>query len=168
MDPVLDAGRAASANPDGKQFSVANVVGLFLTLSLCLMTQPYGGLLHDPPSRSDSGNRFAKVVFLLWRLNPLACAAESLIIIGCLVWTMLSVPHHEQNDMSSSTFFAWCKSCWLDGRMLRELNINATALLLLRGNDCSEYGELSVNRLVSAASREEVNNTNLAVQLDAQ
>lgn len=57
---------------------------MFLTLSLCLLTQPYGSLLYRPLS-SENSSGFLRRVFFLWRLNPLACAGEALVIGFCLL-----------------------------------------------------------------------------------
>ena len=50
------------------QFSLGDLFGMFLTLSLCLLTQPYGSLLYRLPSEAD-GTRLLRALFFLWRLN---------------------------------------------------------------------------------------------------
>jgi hypothetical protein len=60
----------------GNQVSQANVFGMFLTLSLCLLAQPYGSFLYSRPL-----SRISTFAFFIWRLNPLACAAESVAIL---------------------------------------------------------------------------------------
>lgn len=59
-----------------KTFSRANVFGLFLTISFCLLVQPYGSLLFPRPRHT-----VCRVVFFFWRLNPLACLLDSALLL---------------------------------------------------------------------------------------
>ncbi|KAK1752208.1 hypothetical protein QBC47DRAFT_416686 [Echria macrotheca] len=59
------------------QFKRENLVGMFLTLQLCQLTQPYGSLL------------FHGVSGFFWRCNPIASLVEALIILwhlGVKAW----------------------------------------------------------------------------------
>ncbi|TRX96805.1 hypothetical protein FHL15_002111 [Xylaria flabelliformis] len=56
-------------------FSRANVFGLFLTLALCLLVQPYGSLLYAKPR-----SVLSRSVFFFWRLNPLSCILEVFLL----------------------------------------------------------------------------------------
>ncbi|KAH0537685.1 hypothetical protein FGG08_005550 [Glutinoglossum americanum] len=58
----------SAASDAGNQFTRANVVGMFLTLQLCQLTQPYGSLLF----RGVSG--------FFWRCNPISSVVEACII----------------------------------------------------------------------------------------
>ncbi|KAI9866507.1 MAG: hypothetical protein M1813_001058 [Trichoglossum hirsutum] len=57
-----------AASDAGNRFTRANVVGMFLTLQLCQLTQPYGSLLF----RGVSG--------FFWRCNPISSVVEACII----------------------------------------------------------------------------------------
>ncbi|KAI1612634.1 hypothetical protein EDD37DRAFT_607297 [Exophiala viscosa] len=65
-----------AGSDNSNEFTRANVIGMFLTLQLCQITQPYGSLL------SQSGRFF-------WRCNPISSFVECLIIfwhLGCVVF----------------------------------------------------------------------------------
>jgi hypothetical protein len=98
-------------------FSLANVFGVFLTLSFCLLTQPFGSLLYAKPA-----GVFGRIVFFFWRLNPLACLAEAVLILyGLLdaIWTAIRNLHG-----APTTRVGFGES----------MHIAATAILLLRGH----------------------------------
>ncbi len=48
---------------------------MFLTLSLCVLVQPYGSLLYIKPR-----NAFGREVIFFWQLNPLACILEAVLL----------------------------------------------------------------------------------------
>lgn len=109
VSPIADANNSA--------FSRANVFGLFLTLAFCLLLQPYGSLLYMRP-RSSSG----RVVFFFWRLNPLACFMESVLLAVAFfdgIHFALKRPLARQNHPLSS---------W------KHLRVTATAIQLLRAH----------------------------------
>ncbi|KAI8630808.1 hypothetical protein F5Y19DRAFT_483451 [Xylariaceae sp. FL1651] len=58
-------------------FTRANVFGLFLTLSICLLIQPIGSFLFARPSGS-----VGRVLFFFWRLNPIACIVEAVFLLA--------------------------------------------------------------------------------------
>ncbi|KAL8285868.1 hypothetical protein RB600_010032 [Gaeumannomyces tritici] len=64
-------GADTSPGSHGGTVSRAEVFGIFLTLSLCLLSQPTGSLVY----RSRS--------ILPWRLNPLASLAEAVLVLSC-------------------------------------------------------------------------------------
>ncbi|KAI1405923.1 hypothetical protein F4819DRAFT_442295 [Hypoxylon fuscum] len=119
-------------NIDGNEFSRANVVGLFITLSISLLLQPNGSLLWARPAKVPG-----RILFFLWRLNPFACFTEAVLIIIILidgVITTLKVPPR------SWTGF------W------RQLQTIATATALLRSKDHipDHWGLLTVPRQTEA------------------
>src|SRR5437667_3670577 len=108
---------AQSPSSDGRNtFSRANVFGMFLTLSLCLLVQPFGSLLYTKPKGA-----FGRVIFFFWRLNPLACVMEVLLLAIALIdgiWMALK----EWRAPSGSPIGFW-----------KHLQVTATAVQLLRG-----------------------------------
>lgn len=117
------------------EFTAANVFGLFLTLTLCLLSQPVGSLLYC----AGRPGPFRSLVLALWRLNPLACVSEALIIsiaIGQTTWATL------QNRQAS--FREW----------RTRLRRTAAALLLLRAQAWTKDGFLVVPRLFWVAGVE--------------
>jgi hypothetical protein len=115
--------------PESSPFTQANLVGLFLTLSLCLLTQPWGSLLYRPLSRSWP--LITQFCFFLWRLNPIACVAEAVVIAICLVDTIHSVWRRDRFSLSSHA---------------HELHITAATLLIFR---TSEHDGLDLQRVLS-------------------
>ena len=100
------AGEESAASTDGgsdEHFTRTNVIGMFLTLQLCQLTQPYGSLL------------FHSVSGFFWRCNPIAALVEAVTILWYLVAAVLR---------------SWRKD---RAAVLKELQENASALLLLRG-----------------------------------
>lgn len=116
-------------------FTAANVFGIFLTLTLCLLSQPVGSLLYC----AGRPGPFRSLVLALWRLNPLACVSEALIIsiaLGRTTWATL------QNGQAS--FREW----------RTRLRRTAAALLLLRAQAWTKDGFLVVPRLFWVAGVE--------------
>jgi hypothetical protein len=69
------------------KFSRANVFGLFLTIGLCLLVQPYGSLLYMKPQ-----SVVGRIIFFFWPLNSLACIAEVFLLLIAMMdgmWTVL-------------------------------------------------------------------------------
>ena len=138
----MTAGTNATVCPDctdaGNEFSIRNVVGLFLTLSLCLLTQPYGSLLYRPLGDSFS-SRFLQRAFFLWRLNPLACVGEAIVVaysILLTLWSAMKEGYRILPSLQVSWRFPFVSVEWEDGcRWRRHFHLNAAALLLLRAND---------------------------------
>ncbi|KAH7110753.1 hypothetical protein EDB81DRAFT_370282 [Dactylonectria macrodidyma] len=115
----------------GQHFTRWNVIGLFLTLQLCQLTQPYGSLLF----RGASG--------FFWRCNPIASVAESLIILWYLAAAVLR-SWKEGRDARTLIFQQLRQSsergdaarrCWKEGTaaVLEQLHLTASGLLLVRG-----------------------------------
>ncbi|KAM7204740.1 hypothetical protein V8F20_003524 [Naviculisporaceae sp. PSN 640] len=128
MDSDVDNGITVGLEPpnsdaSNSEFTQANLIGLFLTLSLCLLTQPWGSLLYRPLDKDWA--KFARILFFIWRLHPIACAAETVIILVCYVYTALETRRYCLDAQRRFTF-----SDVLDG-----LHITSIALLLLRAND---------------------------------
>lgn len=61
-------------------FTRANVFGLFLTLTFVLLVQPFGSLVYTKPRHA-----FGRTIFFFWRLHPLACALEAILLILALL-----------------------------------------------------------------------------------
>jgi hypothetical protein len=59
-----------------QELSRANLFGIFVTLQLCQLTQPYGSHL------------FPRSSGILWRVNPIASFVEVLIIAHYLLKTI--------------------------------------------------------------------------------
>lgn len=72
--------RDMPSNDENSTFSQANVFVLFLSLSLCLLVQPFGSVLYVRPT-----SILGRTVFFFWRLNPLACILEVLLLLFALV-----------------------------------------------------------------------------------
>lgn len=105
----------STPTPDNShQFSRKNVVGLFITIFICLLIQPYGSLLYRQPRR-----KFEKVVFFFWRLNPLACVMEGMLL--GVAFTVGATRLFRQCPRSSPDRLSW-----------NHLRTAATAVLLLR------------------------------------
>jgi hypothetical protein len=115
---------ASSMVPDtsSTEFSRANLFGMFVTLQLCQLTQPYGSLLF----RGSSG--------FFWRVNPIASFVEALIIAYYLLKTIWQA-WREELEMTQ-----WGK----------KLRTTASALLLLRGALEDEDGGL-MGKLMAAS-----------------
>jgi hypothetical protein len=116
--------QASSMVPDtsGTEFPRANLFGMFVTLQLCQLTQPYGSLLF----RGSSG--------FFWRVNPIASFVEALIIAYYLLKTIWQA-WREELEMPH-----WGK----------KLKTTASALLLLRGALEDEDGGL-MGKLMAAS-----------------
>ncbi|KAK4222186.1 hypothetical protein QBC38DRAFT_549440 [Podospora fimiseda] len=79
------------------EFSRANLIALFLSLSLCLLTQPYGSLIYRPwPPPDIEASGFTAWMFWLSRLNPVHSLHESCYIFwstGGLVLKLWAEDH---------------------------------------------------------------------------
>lgn len=62
-------GTLASENTN--LFSTPSVFGLFLTIGICILVQPYGSLLYVQPQSMQG-----RLVFFFWRLNPVSGLLE--------------------------------------------------------------------------------------------
>lgn len=85
MEPVIRAqaeNTTAVALPANASntFSRANVFGLFLTLCICLLVQPYGSLFYVKPK-----NTLGRAIFFFWRLHPVACLLEAVVLVIALL-----------------------------------------------------------------------------------
>lgn len=105
----------AAKLPDGDEFSRASVFGVFLTLGFCLLTQPFGSLFYV------KRRRFAgRLFFYCWRLNPLACLAEALLILYLLVYGVYDALKKTSNPTATPL------------SLRTRLYLNATAILFVR------------------------------------
>ena len=109
------------------EFSWQSVFGMFLTLSLCLCSQPVGSLFYSP--QKGWLGRFMSVT---WRLNPLACFLEAVEILTALglkavqLWKDDHGPRFRLRDGDRG---------WIDGTVWRNrLHVTAVALLLVRAS----------------------------------
>ncbi|KAL6406074.1 hypothetical protein AUP68_10635 [Ilyonectria robusta] len=119
-----------------KEFSQASVAGLFLTLALCLLSQPLGSLIHR---QSRFSSRWNILVLGLWRLNPLACVIEALVIVsimGMTAWKLMRENHHQYERIA-------------DRRQWRPtFQKMAVALLLLRAQKRAQDGEEIIAKIL--------------------
>ncbi|KAL8399688.1 hypothetical protein RB594_000186 [Gaeumannomyces avenae] len=136
-------GADTSSDSHGGTVSRAEVFGIFLTLSLCLLSQPTGSLVYRPRS------------ILPWRLNPLASLAEAVLVLSCfaaiIVPLLFGLAIDCTFDLDSSwvtsrteigdlsTFRGrWCHRAKLARaarlRLRVETHALAAALLLIRGD----------------------------------
>ncbi|KAK3984620.1 hypothetical protein QBC44DRAFT_374951 [Cladorrhinum sp. PSN332] len=123
----------SSAGSGSEEFSRANVIGMFLTLSLCLLTQPFGSLIYRPWTSKSS--RLRAWAFMLWRLNPILCMHEYLLVI---IWSLRVAMDiwKKQDSPIFSRQFPFAHPNMIPLREWRkQFHINAAALLLLRAND---------------------------------
>ncbi|KAK3319567.1 hypothetical protein B0T19DRAFT_445372 [Cercophora scortea] len=147
MESTENSLPTATQDDTTSTFSHESVFGMFLTLSLCLLTQPYGSLLYRPPTKythsythSDGYDSFVRAGFFLWRLSPVACISEAIVICFLTYRALLAAwkvgalpeplrvtswpfydPRHEQNAK-------WTAHC----------HRYAAAILLLRANNISQ------------------------------
>lgn len=123
------------------QFTTANVAGLLLTMTLCLITQPWGSLFFRPPRKDDPG--IAQLCFFLWRLNPIASAAEAFFIGASLFDTARDLFHRQRvGSFDRINLFD----------MASEFRDTAAALLLLRtGGDDPQAPELHLRSAEDAS-----------------
>ncbi|KAK6074264.1 hypothetical protein SCUP234_08314 [Seiridium cupressi] len=87
---------SAGDSDNGNQFSLANLFGMFLTITICLLAQPYGSVLYIQPA-----GPIGRAVFFFWRINPLACAAEALLVLYALcevAWVAVTGSSHQNAD----------------------------------------------------------------------
>ena len=115
---------ASSVVPDtsSTEFSRANISGMFVTLQLCQLTQPYGSLFF----RGLSG--------FFWRVNSIASFVEALII---------------EYYFLKAIWQAWREELEMP-QWGKELRTTASALLLLRGALEDEDGGL-MGKLMAAS-----------------
>ena len=125
-------------------FSRANIFGLFVTLQICQLTQPYGSLL------------FRGVGGWLWRCNPVASFVEACIIAWslrkplCECARCIKISFNRRGRM-------WKRGHREDGSLVvplpwqEDLCNYATALLFLRGVDDESDGAL-MEKLLDATS----------------
>ena len=128
----------ATSCSSNNEFSLENVVGMFLTLSLCLLTQPYGSLFYSPP-HDDDCHTIMPWTFVFWRLNPLACVSEAIVIYFTLVQAFSLAVKSGIAPELSRRFPFYRISSDRNRRWKRHWHVNAAALLLLRAND--HYGD---------------------------
>ncbi|KAK3325930.1 hypothetical protein B0H66DRAFT_529941 [Apodospora peruviana] len=125
------AGSLETPEVGSSPFTQANLVGLFLTLMLCLLTQPWGSLVYPPPK--DSRSRTVRAVFFIWRISPLACAIEAASILTCLLDTAIHlIQHCRHPDRGAPGVKQLLSTC------AHEFHVTAAALLLLRANGDSD------------------------------
>lgn len=111
--------RLEAGDDDADRFTRANLFGLFMTIAFCLVVQPYGSLLYAKPQSLPG--RFS---FFFWRLNPLACGAEAVLVALILLRTILFAAKRlwDGTDDENESF-SW-----------RNLRATATAAVLLRNH----------------------------------
>lgn len=125
MDSETDkiSGPLVDGDANSSEFTQANLIGLFLTISLCLLTQPWGSLLYRPLDKDYPA--IARILFFIWRVYPIACVAETVIILVCYIDTALEIRRRCLDAQRRVTV----------SEILNSLHISAVALLLIRAND---------------------------------
>lgn len=118
-------------------FSRANIFGIFLALSFCLLTQPHGSLLYMRPSRIPG-----RIIFFFWRLNPLACLVEAMVILYILVDGSRARWHHKPDDRNVPKTFK-----------KRLQTAAAAALFLRRYTYLPEYWAILADKLYWESNR---------------
>jgi hypothetical protein len=113
--PANDAVVEVFNGANSQELSRANLFGLFLTLQLCLFTQPYGSLL------------FRRTGGLFWRCNPIAAFVEGLLIAFYLLQTIVKCIRTALQQRGQR----FRPRLWAN--ISDELHATACALLLLRG-----------------------------------
>jgi hypothetical protein len=129
---TLDADTGADTG--SSPFSLLNVVGLFLTLSLTLLTQPIGSLLYTFKQAHGGGraSHAARYLSFFWRLNPLAGLVEASMICCVLLITAVQICRGSARRGPGIQGWQW----------QRRLQLTAAALLLLRAKKRAEDGRL--------------------------
>lgn len=144
----------SSATPpcsSDSEFSLENVVGMFLTLSLCLLTQPYGSLFYSPP-HDDESTTLKQSAFAFWRLNPLACLSEAVIVCFLLTQALGSAVKGGVLPELSRRFPFYSPGSVRNRRWREHWHVHAAALLLLRANSHDggpHYHQNLLGRLLS-------------------
>ncbi|KAK9796611.1 putative Transmembrane protein [Seiridium cardinale] len=88
---------SAGDSDNGNQYSLANLFGMFLTITICLLAQPYGSVLYVQPV-----GPIGRALFFFWRINPLACAAEALLVLYALcevAWVAITGSSHQDAEL---------------------------------------------------------------------
>ncbi|KAK0641915.1 hypothetical protein B0T16DRAFT_394117 [Cercophora newfieldiana] len=118
------------------EFSRESIVGLFLTLAFCLLTQPPGNLLYRAPAARS--NRKCHIVGVtLLRLNPLCCFGEAILIFACLgrtVWKTQAEGRGLKFTFTSGRAGHRASISVSTGKLKARLRTSATALMLLRAS----------------------------------
>jgi hypothetical protein len=131
---ILSTRQAVSQDADAGTadniFSQANLFGLYLTIAICLLAQPQGTLLYIQPR-----NFVGRCIFFFWRLNPLACAAEVMLVLLALVDSVRFAALQSRSATSAKATVFW-----------KSLRLSAAAICLLR---CR--GKTSTRHLVNEA-----------------
>ncbi|PNP75167.1 hypothetical protein FNYG_11493 [Fusarium nygamai] len=149
MNPAPDtlegeAGRKGSAD---NQFTHANLFGIYLTLVFCILTQPIGSLLMNMPSDAPKSLSARLGLFLLrfWRLNPIVCGAEGwliLVILGKRAVELSASKPLLRGDAPLGLRFE---------RLLDQMHVVATSLLIIRAQQVDESGRQVVQQLTDLA-----------------
>lgn len=122
-----DSGAAADS-----EFTHANLFGLYLTLSLCVLAQPVGNLISNTPSPEDP----VSYNILAWRLNPIACGLEGLFIFIILgkraieLWLSTELESSLPPNNTRHRFIHW-----VDG-----IHVTAISLLIIRADAVDSRG----------------------------
>ena len=159
--PFTNASYCPEPPDTSNEFTVQNVVGIFLTLSLCLLTQPYGSLFFNPPPTSGKSFKTSQRLFFSWRLNPLACIAETVVIVfglGQALRLALQDPHNTLPSISRRFPFYHAGTA-RSGNWRTHWHVHAAALLLIRANGECATGEVGVlERLTGDSLLRELDN----------
>ncbi|KAE9369354.1 hypothetical protein N431DRAFT_427518 [Stipitochalara longipes BDJ] len=119
MNGTVLAGGPDTSTATGNNFTRTSMIGMFIALQLCQLTQPYGSILFR-----DGGGSF-------WRCNPISSFTEACIIFFYL---------------GRNIFHTWRRG---RGEIMQGLQLIAGALLLLRAANADEDAEGLLDELLT-------------------
>ncbi|KAL8364604.1 hypothetical protein RB595_003746 [Gaeumannomyces hyphopodioides] len=142
----LEGGLGGEASTSG-QISRASLFGMYLTLAFCVLTQQQGSLLMEVSfgPRRSLWSLLGLLPLRLWRLNPVACAAEAWLIAAVL--SKQAALH----CWTSRPFIAGQETAPLRLRVERLLDrvcVVSMALLIMRGHQVDGSGEQILRRIL--------------------
>ncbi|KAN0101669.1 hypothetical protein V8E51_012179 [Hyaloscypha variabilis] len=126
MNGTVLSGGPDTSTGSGNNFTRASMIGMFVALQLCQITQPYGSLLFR-----GSGGAF-------WRCNPISSFTEA-----CIIYFYLG----------RNVFRTWRRG---NGKVMEELQLVAGGLLLLRASNADEDAEGLLDELLTGSLLEPV------------
>jgi hypothetical protein len=145
IQKILALAAIANDNPaENNTFTRGAMFGLFLTLSFCLLSQPYGSLVY----RSQCG--------VFWRLSPLACIYEAAIIFlelaATVITTVRRVLRRRERMRQTQDGGSHWKGLWQELRSALWVGLHATsaALLLVRA-DVDRHPDEKLMELLTVA-----------------
>jgi len=121
MNGTALADDPTTSTANGNNFTRASMIGMFIALQLCQLTQPFGSLLF----RGGGGS--------FWRCNPISSFTEA-----CIIYFYLG----------RNVFFTLRRE---RGKVVQNLQLIAGALLLLRAANADEDAEGLLDELMTGS-----------------